>query len=323
MLQFVYATSTTATSSALGNYTGQVQQIKQWAVTPGESTTTATPVAQYTYDDSGRLREQWDPRISPALKTAYTYDSAGRVATLTPPGELPWTFTYGKAGSAATAGSGMLLSASRPNLTAGTKSTTDGTTATTSVVYDVPLSGSTAPNAMGTSDVAAWGQDDVPTDATAIFPADSVPASHTGSDLAASDYKRATITYADASGREVNTATPGGHLTTTGYDNFGNTVRQLTAVNRELALATSGDGQAEQVALNIDQMTSADRAELLSTRGDIHRSGRMGWLNRGSRFAMGWSAHGFRRQWGVKMTSTVFRVKIFRRHYDWFHGGFL
>ncbi|MER5540637.1 hypothetical protein ABT050_44915 [Streptomyces mirabilis] len=69
----------------------------------------------------------------------------------------------------------MLLSASRPNLTAVTKSTTDGTTATTSVVYDVPLSGSTAPNAMGTSDVAAWGQDDVPTDATAIFPADSVP----------------------------------------------------------------------------------------------------------------------------------------------------
>jgi hypothetical protein len=49
----------------------------------------------------------------------------------------------------------------------------------------------------------------------------------------------------------------------------------------------------------------------------------MGWLNRGSRFAIGWSAHGFKRQWGVKMTRTVFRVKVFRRHYDWFHGGFL
>ncbi|MFF7976850.1 DNRLRE domain-containing protein [Streptomyces sp. NPDC007905] len=266
MLEFVYATSTTATSGTLGDYSGQVKQIKEWATDPGASAATATVVSQYAYDDSGRLREQWDPRISPALKTAYTYDSAGRVATLTPPGELPWTFTYGKAGSAATAGAGMLISASRPNLTAGTKSTTDGTTATTSVVYDVPLSGSTAPHAMAASNVASWGQSDVPVDATAVFPADSEPLSHTGSDLAASDYKRATITYTDASGRKVNTATPGGHITTTEYDRFGNTVRELTAANRELALASSGDGQAEQVALSIDQMTTADRAELLSTR---------------------------------------------------------
>jgi RHS repeat-associated protein len=119
---------------------------------------------------------------------------------------------------------------------------------------------------MGTSDVAAWDQSDVPTDATAVFPADSVPPSNSGSDLTASDYTRATITYTDASGREVNTATPGGHITTTDYDQYGNTIRELAAGNRELALATSGDGQAEQVALNIDQMSSADRAELLSTR---------------------------------------------------------
>ncbi|MEU9413496.1 DNRLRE domain-containing protein [Streptomyces sp. NPDC048281] len=266
-MQFVYAPSTTATSSAFGNYIGQVQQIKFWAVTPGDSTTTATTVAQYAYDTSGRLREQWDPRISPALKTTYTYDSAGRVVTMTPPGELPWTMAYGTAGGAATAGDGMLLAVSRPNLTAGTKSTTDGTTATTSIVYDVPLSDSNAPNAMGASDVAGWGQSDVPTDATAVFPADSVPASHTGSDLAASDYKRATVTYADASGREVNTAGPGGHITTTEYDRFGNTVRQLSAGNRELALtsATSGDAYDELSLLHIAGDESADRAEQLST----------------------------------------------------------
>ncbi|MEU0949469.1 DNRLRE domain-containing protein [Streptomyces canus] len=266
LLEFVYATSTTATSSALGDYTGQVKQVKQWSTDPGASAATATVVAQYSYDTSGRLREEWDPRTSPALKTAYTYDSSGRVATLTPPGELAWTFAYGTAGSAATAGSGMLLSASRPNLKAGSQSGTDGTTAKTSVVYDVPLTGSKAPNAMGTSDVSAWGQSDVPTDATAVFPADSVPSSNTGSDLASSAYARATVTYTDASGREVNTATPGGHITTNEYDRFGNTVSELGAGNRELALATSGDGQAEQVALSIDQMTSADRAELLSTR---------------------------------------------------------
>ncbi|MEU9404085.1 DNRLRE domain-containing protein [Streptomyces sp. NPDC048281] len=266
VMEFVYASSTTATSTALGDYNGQVKQIKEWATDPGASAATATVVAQYSYDDSGRLREDWDPRISPALKTTYTYDSAGRVATLTPAGELPWTFTYGTAGNAATAGSGMLLSASRPNLKAGSKSETDGTTATSSVVYDVPLTGSKAPNAMGTSDVVAWGQTDVPTDATAVFPADAVPSSNTGSDLAASDYKRATITYSDASGRAVNTATPGGHVDMTEYDRFGDTVRELTASNRELALAASGDGQAEQVALSIDQMSGADRAELLSTR---------------------------------------------------------
>ncbi|MFE7954461.1 DNRLRE domain-containing protein [Streptomyces sp. NPDC057413] len=266
MLEFVYAASTTATSTALGDFTGQVKQIRQWATDPGAATATATVVAQYAYDSSGRLREEWDPRISPALKTAYTYDSAGRVATLTPPGELAWTFTYGKAGNAATAGDGMLLAASRPNLTAGTKNTPDGTNATTSVVYDVPLTGAGAPYAMGTSDVAAWGQTDVPTDATAVFPADAVPLSHSGAALTAADYKRATVTYTDNSGREVDTATPGGHITTTEYDRFGNTVRELTAANRELALATGGSGQAEQVALSIDQLTPADRAELLSTR---------------------------------------------------------
>lgn len=263
MLEFVYATSTTATASALGDYTGRVKQIKQWATDPGAAAATATVVASYAYDDSGRLREEWDPRIAPALKTGYTYDSADRITTLTPPGELPWTLTY-KGGTGED--SGKLWSASRPNLKAGSKSETDGTTATNSVVYDVPLTGSQAPNQMGTSDVAAWGQADVPADATAVFPADSVPASNTGSDLTAADYTRATVTYTDASGREVNTATPGGHITTTEYDQFGNTVRQLTAGNRELALATGGALLDELTGLGIDALSTAARAEQLSTR---------------------------------------------------------
>ncbi|MFE2584583.1 DNRLRE domain-containing protein [Streptomyces sp. NPDC059378] len=274
VLQFVYATSTTATSSALGNYAGQVEKIKLWAITPGDSTTTATTVAQYAYDNAGQLREEWDPRITPALTTAYTYDSAGRIITLTPPGELSWTLTYGKIGNAGTAGDGMLLNASRPNLTAGTKNQTDGTNAITSVVYDVPLTDTNAPAKMSGPDVAAWGQTDIPSDATAVFPPDSVPSSNSGSDLSAGDYQRATITYADASGRQVNTVVPGGHITTTEYDGFGNTVRELSASNRELALATSGDGLAEQAALGIDQLpTAADRAELLSTRSVYSKDG--------------------------------------------------
>ncbi|MFJ4940630.1 DNRLRE domain-containing protein [Streptomyces pseudovenezuelae] len=264
VLEFVYATSTNATSSVFGNYVGHVSQIKEWSTDKGATTATATVVAQYAYDDAGRLRQEWDPRISSPLKTVYSYDSAGRVATAAAPGELPWTFTYDNVGSSAVAGPGMLVSASHPNLKQGTKSDTDGT-ATTSVVYNVPVSGAQAPNAMSASDIAAWGQTDVPTDATAIFPADSVPQSDTGSSLAAADYRRATITYMDASGREVNTATPGGHIDLTAYDRFGNTVRQLTAANRELALGATDAQQAELALLDIGQETAADRAEQLST----------------------------------------------------------
>ncbi|MFD5429480.1 DNRLRE domain-containing protein [Streptomyces sp. NPDC127084] len=271
ILEFIYATSTTAAGADLGDHTGRVRQIMQWATEPGASAATATAVAQYAYDDSGRLRQVWDPRISPALKTAYLYDSAGRVSTLTPPGELPWGFEYGKAGNAATAGDGMLLGAGRANLTPGSASELDGTAALTRVVYDVPVSGAKAPNAMSAESVGAWGQSDVPTDATAVFPADAVAFSHTGSDLSPGHYKRATVTYIGASGREVNTATPGGHITTTEYDRFGNVARELTAANRELALATGGDGLARLAVLGIGGMSTADRAERLSTRS-VHSS---------------------------------------------------
>ncbi|WUH95500.1 hypothetical protein OG900_38615 [Streptomyces sp. NBC_00433] len=264
VLQYVYATATTAGASTFGDYAGQVSQIKLWATDPGGSAATASTVAQYAYDTAGRLRQEWDPRISPALKTAYDYDSAGRITTLTPAGELPWTFAYGNVGNTATASDGMLLSASRATLTPGSATQTNGT-ATTSVVYDVPLNGTGAPYAMGSSDVAAWGQGDVPSDATAVFPPDAVPASHDGASLADDAYRRASVTYTDPSGREVNTAGPGGHLTTTEYDQFGNTVRELTAADRELALATAGDGLAKQQRLGIDGLATADRARLLST----------------------------------------------------------
>jgi hypothetical protein len=51
-------------------------------------------VANYSYDSEGRLVSEWDPRISLALKETYTYKSGGQLATLTPPGQEPWTFNY-------------------------------------------------------------------------------------------------------------------------------------------------------------------------------------------------------------------------------------
>ncbi|POX43747.1 sugar-binding protein, partial [Streptomyces sp. Ru71] len=272
VLEFVYAPATTATSVAFGDVKDQVSAIKLWATAPGAATATATTVAQYSYDDAGRLRETWDPRISPALKTSYAYDSAGRVITLTPPGELPWTFTYGQAGSNPAAGAGMLLKASRPTLTPGTAGQTNGT-ADTTVVYGVPLTGSAAPNDLGATATASWGQTDTPTDATAVFPADQVPLANDGATLAAGDYKRAGIHYLDASGREVNEATPGNHLTVTEYDAFGNTVRSLSAANRELALGTTTAQKSELTDLGINALSTAERAQLLSSVSVFNATG--------------------------------------------------
>ncbi|MBT2441837.1 RHS repeat-associated core domain-containing protein [Streptomyces sp. ISL-36] len=271
-LEFVYATATTATATAFGDITGQVKEIRLWSTEPGTASATSRTVQTYAYDETGRLRQAWDPQISPALKTEYGYDAAGRVTGLTPAGELPWTFTYGTAGNSATAGAGMLLKASRSGLKEGTADVEEST-ATTSVVYDVPLTGTTAPYRMGAADVKAWAQLDAPTDATAVFPADSVPASHAGSSLAASAYTRATVTYLGVSGRSVNTAEPGGYIDTTEYDRFGNTVRKLTSGNRAVALGTTAADRAVQADLGIGQLTSAGRAELLSTRSLYNETG--------------------------------------------------
>ncbi|WP_406436300.1 DNRLRE domain-containing protein [Streptomyces sp. NBC_00631] len=265
VLEFVYASDTTATSSALGDYAGQVKQIKLWATAPGGSAATATSVAQYAYDTSGRLREAWDPRLDTPLKTAYTYDSAGRVATETDPGELPWTFAYGKVGTGGDAGDGMLLSASRPTLKPGTASTTDGT-ATTSVVYGVPVTGTSAPNRLDAATTATWDQHDNPVYGAAVFPASAtVPSSHDGTALGAGDYTTATISYLDANGREVDTAVPGGHIATTEYNADGNVSRELTAGNRELALGTTTSSDPLLAGAVAGASSTASAADLLST----------------------------------------------------------
>ncbi|MEU3425052.1 hypothetical protein [Streptomyces gardneri] len=196
---------------------GQVKEVRLWSTAPGAAAATSKAVQTYVYDDANRLRQAWNPQINPPLKTEYGYDAEGRVTTLAPPGELPWTFTYGKAGNAATAGDGMLLNASRSGLKQGTTDVQEGT-ATTSVVYDVPLTGAAAPYGMGAADVKTWGQFDAPTDATAVFPADAIPASASGTALNASDYQRADVHYLGASGRQVNSAAPGGHIDTTEFD---------------------------------------------------------------------------------------------------------
>ncbi|MDF9816771.1 RHS repeat-associated protein [Streptomyces sp. SPB162] len=158
----------------------------------------------------------------------------------------------------------MLLKASRATLTPGSASQTNGT-ANTTVVYGVPLAGTNAPNNLSATATTSWGQSDLPTDATAVFPADLVPAANDGANLTAADYRRAGIHYLDASGRKVNTATPGNHVSVTEYDRYGNTVRSLTAGNRQLALGTTTAQKSELTDLGINALSTGERAQLLST----------------------------------------------------------
>jgi RHS repeat-associated protein len=115
-LTFGYATSTTATgeaSSEWGEFKGRLTKVSFTAWDPAKSEMTTTAVAQYSYDKFGRLRAEWDPRISPVLKTSYGYDSEGHVTAVTPPGQQPWLLHYGTSSTDTSAG--RLLSASRFN----------------------------------------------------------------------------------------------------------------------------------------------------------------------------------------------------------------
>jgi tripartite motif-containing protein 71 len=97
-LSFTYAESTTATgegASEWGEYKGRLVKVSFTGYSTTSKKMETIAVAQYAYDKQGRLRAEWDPRISPALKTTYGYDSEGHVTALTPPGEESWAFTYG------------------------------------------------------------------------------------------------------------------------------------------------------------------------------------------------------------------------------------
>jgi RHS repeat-associated protein len=72
-----------------------LKEITYWAYNPTTKAMAKTVVAQYAYDKQLRLRAEWDPRVSPALKTKYGYDAEGHLTALTPPGQESWAFTYG------------------------------------------------------------------------------------------------------------------------------------------------------------------------------------------------------------------------------------
>ncbi len=265
VLEYDYATATTATGSALGDFTDRVRAIKVWSWDPVAQAETPVEVTRYAYDSQGRLRESWDPRLAQPIKNGYDYDAAGRLTKVTTAGQLPWQFDYGTAVGEDT-NPGRLLRAHRGALKPGTRDQLDGEL-TTSVVYNVPLTrGAGGPHDMDFVAISRWGQKDLPTDATALFGPETDPGTNSAGPATPGNggYTYATTHYLNASGQEVNTATPGGHIDSDQYDQFGNQVWSLEATNRELALGTLPDAAEKAAELNLPA-DSAARAQLLAT----------------------------------------------------------
>jgi streptogramin lyase len=135
-------TATGESSSGWGEYEHQLAKVSFTAYNPSSKAMQTTAMAQYSYDSNGKLRAEWDPRISPALKTTYGYDAEGHVTALAPPDQQPWLFHYGAI--AGDENKGRLLSVTRPG------SLTSFGTGSAPVNTTVPTLSSTSP-AIGTT----------------------------------------------------------------------------------------------------------------------------------------------------------------------------
>lgn len=248
----------TGTSSGLGKQ----QRLASLTYYDASGSGKGQKVAEYAYESSlsrqGELLEEWDPRVATKdLKTQYSYETtyATWLSTITPPGQEPWEISYYEGRK--------LRSVSRASLLE------DPSTATTTIAYGVPLSGSGAPYDMSPTTVAKWGQSDFPVNATAVFPPTEVP------DEAPSDYDQATVHYMDPDGYEVNTAGPappgveGVSITTSETDEHGNVVRELSAQNRLEALQDKAPAERAH-ELDSHSTYSADGTELLQSWGPVH-----------------------------------------------------
>jgi RHS repeat-associated protein len=233
----------------------RVEAIRHAAWDPATSSVKTETVARFSYyeyptdpmaGNFGRLKEAWDPRISPALKELYVYDSAGRIAEVAPPGEAAWSVAYESAGAHA----GKLSAVERTANGSGTERSW--------VTWDHPVSGPGAAHDMSAAAVDAWGQSDRPTDATVV-----VDAGPNGNDLS-------TVHYLNQDGREVNVAAPGLGISTAEHDRYGNVVRELSAQNRATALQAGGGSAVVAGLLSTHRTFTADGLRMVEELGPEH-----------------------------------------------------
>ena len=226
---------------------------------------TSQVVAKYAYggQESNHLTEEWDPRL-PNLKEKYGYHEGSYqslLTSVTPPAAEPWNFNYEFETSKKPT---RLRSVSRASLLAGEP------TATTTIAYEVPVSGEGAPYEMSPESVAEWGQSDFPVDATAVFPPNHVPSEPP------SNYTEAVVHYMDPDGYEVNTASPpvpgvkGDAIATTETDVHGNVVRSLSAQSRLRSLEAE-DSAARSHELASGARFSDDGTKMFESWGPLHK----------------------------------------------------
>ncbi|WP_017936823.1 beta strand repeat-containing protein [Nocardioides sp. Iso805N] len=250
---------------------------------PLSSGANETPIEKYDYNASGQLIDAYDPR-TPTLAAAYTYDSNGRLKTLTPaldlahpnsPGINPWSFIYDGTGRLSKVSQTVpVTDAANP-----AASPTD-TLATSTIVYGVsnaPIAGDLRPDLTSSSSTGTptWGESsDLPIsgDATAVFSPDHVPADTDPTKVADSDWQFSTIHYLDVQGREVNTATFGANdwlIDSTQYDANGDDTWDLSAGNRAQALNPTSATDSYVAAITSPDQTglsaSVQRANLLAS----------------------------------------------------------
>ncbi|MBK8463569.1 MAG: hypothetical protein IPL36_11195 [Nigerium sp.] len=277
-----------------GEFPKQLSRVEVWSTNPASGAVEKQTVVEYRYDSAGRLTQMWDPRVTPALKTVYGYDQAGHVTSLTPAGELPWRFAYAAGGQRTSASGdlidanpGRLQSVTRASLVEGSASQA-GPDNTTTVLYGVPLARADGgPYNLDENALGSWAQRGAPTDATAVFGPHAPPSvtEPTASAPGADGYATATVHYLDASGREVNTASPIGgtgvdanlkrigFIDSAEFDQYGNTIRTLDATNRLIALGVGATASADLLELNLASMPTAERALRLSATSTYSADG--------------------------------------------------
>ncbi|WP_269303266.1 RHS repeat-associated core domain-containing protein [Aeromicrobium sp. HA] len=177
-------------------------------------------VAEYAYD-AGKLVEAWDPRISPALKTTYTYSGPAnrpQLATITESGLKPWEITYDADGKVEE------VTRERPS----------GSYAAWTIDYSIGLNQANDgfPD-LSPPATSGWGQSDPagqPADGAAVYS----PGIPSGLNTAERN-EYADLSYFTTNGRVTNTAEYGAgrwQITTTGYDELGNITSELSPAAR-------------------------------------------------------------------------------------------
>jgi RHS repeat-associated protein len=142
-----------------------------------------------------------------------------------------------------------------------------GSSAVSTLEYQVPVSGSGAPHELSGTETAKWGQADDPDEAMAIFPPDKVMG------WPAAKWERETVYYLDGKDRAVNTASPTGGISVAEYNLYNDVKRTLTPDNR-LRAVTEGCKAGEECKSatenSYEEGGSEPGTELLSSLGPQH-----------------------------------------------------